>query len=246
MMHYVLILGLVLQLSACSNLSRLSSIGKVPPLSPMQHPSQNPGDRASSRPVSYVEGEGRHKNSLWSKNARSIFTDQRARQVGDILTVTIDIKDTASIKNESSRGRQNGEKMGVPNFFGYQGTLTREVLPPGVDPSKLVGIDSSNSNKGKGEIKRNEQISLRVAALITEVLPNGNYRISGKQQVVLNYERRDVTIDGFIRPEDVSPTNTISYDKIAEARISYGGKGQISDVQQPRYGQQVLDVLLPF
>ena len=234
-----------LHLSGCSNLSRLSNIGKEPAFSPVQETRQVPSGRSVSMTMP-PEGEtARHKNSLWSKNDRSIFTDQRARQIGDILTVTIDIKDTASIKNETSRGRQNGEKFGLPHFFGVNTRLPK-ILPRGADPEKLVDMSSGNTNKGKGEIKRNEEISLRVAALITDVLPNGNFVISGKQEVRVNYELRDLRIAGIVRPQDVSPTNTVPYDKIAEARIAYGGRGQISDVQQPRYGQQVLDVLLPF
>ena len=142
-------------------------------------------------------------------------------------------------------GRTNNEKAGLPNFFGLESRLPA-ILPDAVDPSSLVDLDSSSTSSGNGTIQRNERIAMRVAAVVTQVLPNGNFVIAGRQEVRVNYELREMRIAGVIRPEDISNANTIEYDKIAEARITYGGRGQITDVQQPRYGQQVLDVILPF
>ena len=82
--------------------------------------------------------------------------------------------------------------------------------------------------------------------MITEVLPNGNLAIFGRQEVQVNFERRDLVVAGVIRPEDITSGNTIAYEQIAEARVSYGGQGQITDFQQPRYGQQLYDIVFPF
>ncbi|TIV92058.1 MAG: flagellar basal body L-ring protein, partial [Mesorhizobium sp.] len=105
---------------------------------------------------------------------------------------------------------------------------------------------SSTETNADGEIKRSEDIELNVAAVVTEVLPNGNLMIRGSQEVRVNYELRVLTIAGMVRPSDIGAENTIPYERIAEARISYGGRGRASEVQQPAYGQQVLDQVLPF
>ena len=119
------------------------------------------------------------------------------------------------------------------------------ILIP-VTMADAVGVDSSSSSAGKGSVKRNEKLELRVAAAIIDVLPNGVLAISGNQEVRVNYELRDLQVAGIVRPQDISRQNEITYDKMAEARIAYGGRGQIYDVQQPRYGQQVLDIVMPF
>ena len=184
-------------------------------------------------------------NSLWQTGARAFFRDQRASRVGDILTVLVTINDQAQMQNETKRSRQNSDDANLTNFFGYESHL-HNWLPTAVDPAKLVGMGSDTSNDGKGSIGRQEQISLRVAATIIQVLPNGNLVLQGKQQVTVNFDRRDLNITGVIRPQDIASDNTVTYDEIAEARIEYGGKGEITDVQQPRYGEQLFDILMPF
>ena len=149
------------------------------------------------------------------------------------------------MSNESNRTRSGSESAGVPNLLGYEAQLN-SVLPKSVDPTKLIGTNSSSSANGKGAVTRSEAITLKVAAIVTQVLPNGNLVVSGKQEVRVNYELRELNIAGVVRPEDIVSDNTISYEKIAEARISYAGRGQINDVQQPRWGQQLIDVLFPF
>lgn len=165
--------------------------------------------------------------------------------MGDILTVTIDIDDKASLDNETKRERTNSESGGISNFLGFEDHIKR-ILPAGGDPAKLVGADSSSSSDGTGSVGRSEAIVTTVAAVVTQVLPNGNLVIQGRQEVRVNFELREMLIAGVVRPEDISSANTIKHTQIAEARISYGGRGQITDVQQPRYGQQIMDVLLPF
>jgi flagellar L-ring protein precursor FlgH len=157
----------------------------------------------------------------------------------------ITIKDQAKLNNATASSRDGTDSADLPNFLGYE-TLLHHIFPDAVDPQALVKADSASSNTGSGSVNRTEDIQLRVAALITQLLPNGNFVLQGSQQVRVNYEMRDLQVTGVIRPEDISQLNEISYDKIAEARISYGGKGTVSDVQQPRLGQQLYDVLFPF
>ena len=187
----------------------------------------------------------REANSLWRSGARAFFKDQRASRVGDILTVSININDQAQINNQTTRTRANSENAGMPEVFGYD---LNKILPDSVAGGRasLIDMSSDTSNKGTGQINRKETITLQVAALITDVLPNGNLVLQGRQEVRVNFEVRELQLTGVIRPEDINSANSISYEKIAEARISYGGRGQISDVQQPRYGQQIFDIIMPF
>jgi len=189
-------------------------------------------------------------SGLWGKNTRSFFGDRRAQAVGDLLTVTIDINDSAQLKNASERSRSGSQGVEDPKFLGY-GSQIDKILP-GVDASDLptggsiIDLNSSSSTAGEGSIKRNETIELRVAAMIVKELPNGNFVIGGRQEVKVNHELRELRVAGVIRPVDILIDNTIPYDKIAEARIAYGGRGQLSRVQQPRYGEDFLDVVLPY
>jgi flagellar L-ring protein FlgH len=235
----------VVALSGCNALDRISEIGQVPALAPIENPAQRPAITNVSMPMPAVAGGTRQANSLWQTGSRAFFRDQRASRVGDILTVVISINDRATMSNETKRERKNSESSQLSGFLGYQQQLAK-WLPDAVTKNDLVDVDSDGSSNGKGNVGRQEQVNLRVAATIAQVLPNGNLVIGGKQQMVVNFELRDLQISGVVRPQDISSDNTVSYDQIAEARISYGGRGQISDVQQPRYGQQLYDILFPF
>jgi flagellar L-ring protein precursor FlgH len=235
-----------LSLSACNAVDRLASIGEVPRQSAIQNPTAVPGYRPVSMPMPAPELTERQPNSLWAGGSRkTFFKDQRAKDIGDILTVNIDIADEANMKNETKRDRSATEDSALTNALGFEGYLDK-ILPNGVNPAALIGGETASSNAGKGEVKRNEDIKLKVAATVNQILPNGNMVITGNQEVRVNFENRVLNVTGVIRPEDISIENTIPYEKIAEARISYGGRGQITDIQQPRYGQQVLDVISPF
>jgi flagellar L-ring protein precursor FlgH len=185
-----------------------------------------------------------NSNSLWRTGARGFFKDQRAARVGDILTVRVKIDDKAEIDNSTARSRSNNESMGIPNLFGLENKL-KELDPP-LDPSNLANASSTASSSGQGSVDREEDIETNVAAVVTQVLPNGNMVIEGRQEIRVNFEIRELIVAGIVRPEDIQSDNIIDSNKIAEARIAYGGRGQITDVQQPRYGQQVMDIVLPF
>jgi flagellar L-ring protein precursor FlgH len=239
-------LALVVWLAGCaSTMQRLSDVGNAPAM----NPELNPAKQVDYTPVSFpqplsITGE-RLANSLWRPGARAFFKDQRAGRVGDILTVIVDIDDQADLENETTRSRDNDEDAQLPSFLGYETSLG-DILPQTVDPTDLVDFSAATNNSGEGEIGRSEQIRLRVAAVVTQVLPNGNLVIYGRQEIRVNHEVRELAVKGVIRPEDVSSTNAVPWDKVAEARIVYGGRGVLSDVQQPRYGQQLFDILFPF
>ena len=232
-------------LSACNAFDRISDVGDAPKLSSIEDPTHAAGYVPVKMPMPPPSLAVQQPNSLWHTGARAFFRDQRASRVGDILTVVVTINDQAQLQNETKRSRQNSDDANLTNFFGFESHL-HNWLPKAVDPASLVDAASTTSNDGKGSINRQEQISLRVAATIIQVLPNGNLVLQGKQQVTVNFDMRDLNITGIIRPQDIASDNTITYDQIAEARIEYGGKGEITDVQQPRYGDQLLDILMPF
>jgi flagellar L-ring protein FlgH len=232
-------------LNACATADKLSKIGDAPEMSKISNPVTSPEYQPVSLPMPSHEEISKEKNSLWESNRVTFFKDQRANNIGDIITVTINIKDEATIDNESERTRTAGGGAGVGALLGYEQSLNK-VLPEAVDSANLAEFNSDSTFKGTGTIEREDDIKMRMAALITQILPNGNMVIHGKQEVLVNFEKRLLQIDGVIRPQDISVDNTVSYDQIAEARIIYGGEGQISEVQQPKYGQQIYDVIFPF
>lgn len=232
-------------LSGCGASERLASVGKAPDLTPIVNPHTQEGYQPVSMPMPAPQVASRQPNSLWQSNRKSFFKDQRAGNIGDILTVLIDIEDEADLENKTSRSRSSGESAAAPALLGYETHLGKH-LPDAVNPANLAEIEANSSHAGNGKIERDEKILVKMAAIITQILPNGNLVVNGNQEVRVNFEKRVLNMSGVIRPEDISVDNSISYDKIAEARISYGGQGQITDVQQPRYGQQVFDVIFPF
>jgi len=234
-----------LALSGCAVTDRLSNIGAAPALSSIENPTVQAGYSPVSLPMPTPERISYQPNSLWRSGARAFFRDQRASRIGDILTVKIDITDSASVDNKTTRTRANSEEAGLDNFLGYEGSLG-SFLPEAVVPGSLVGVDSSSSSVGSGKVDRKETIALTIAAIVTQILPNGNMVIEGRQEVRVNFEVRELLVSGVVRPEDITAANTIAHSQIAEARISYGGRGQLTDVQQARYGQQVYDILMPF
>lgn len=233
-------------LSACGIGERVSRIGKAPDLQPVEE--VRTPDRARTLSFSRSDRDQdilSEPNSLWRVGAKAFFRDQRAARVGDILTVEIEINDRAELENETIRTRNSDENANLPNFLGLESKLV-DILPDAVNPANLADFGSSSSQTGSGEVDRSEIINMTVAAIVMDVLPNGNLVIQGRQEVRVNFEVRELIIAGIVRPEDISSRNTIPHSQIAEARISYGGRGQLTDVQQARYGQQLYDILFPF
>jgi flagellar L-ring protein precursor FlgH len=229
--------------TGCSSIDRLKQIGEQPPLSPMDNPTTKPGYKPVQMPMPTPQPATYNPNSLWRSGSRAFFKDQRAKQVGDILTVKVNINDTAQFQDETQRSRTSTEDSAITNFIGAN-TIANPAKA--VLPGSLLQANGNSATDGKGSINRQESLLTNVAAVVTQLLPNGNFVIEGKQEIRVNYEIRELIVAGVVRPEDIDSDNTIELPKIAEARVAYGGRGQITDIQQPAYGQQVMDVILPF
>ncbi len=230
-------------LSGCAAIDRLATLGSPPPLSEVENPTAQPGYKPVQMPMPAAQPASYNPNSLWRNGSRAFFKDQRAHQIGDILTVQVNITDRAIIANETQRSRQNKEDSGITDFIGSK-TIPNPAKA--ILPGRILTADSTASSDGKGSVNRSEALLTNVAAVVTQVLPNGNLVVEGRQEIRVNFEIRELIVAGIVRPEDIQSDNTIDSAKIAQARIAYGGRGQIMDMQQPRYGQQVLDVILPF
>jgi flagellar L-ring protein precursor FlgH len=237
----VLTVGTLL-LTGCS---RLSEVGQAPDFTTSANSNELFAMTAISLPVDAQPVATRARASLWNGGPQSLLGDRRASNRGDIMTVVIEIDESAEISNSSARSRSGSEQMSLPSLLGIPERIDG-FLPEGASMANAVDATSSSSSGGDGSVRRNEELTLRIAATVVDVLENGILRIEGSQEVRVNFELRELLVSGYVRPEDVSRQNEITYDKIAAARISYGGRGQISDVQQPRIGQQIADIILPF
>jgi flagellar L-ring protein precursor FlgH len=233
-------------LSACNMLSRMSEVGSGPQISGIQNPTQKQGYEPVSMPMPQPVAPPQNANSLWRPGARAFFKDQRAKEVGDILTVSVSIADSASFATALDNSRKSSEDTNTAfSLLGFENSLNK-ILPDSVNPAKLADFSADSVAQNAGKTTRTESMAVSMAAVITQVLPNGNLVISGRQEVRVNYELRELSVQGVVRPEDISSSNTVTSDKIAEARVYYGGRGVVSDVTQPRYGQQIFDIIFPF
>ncbi|WP_372841424.1 flagellar basal body L-ring protein FlgH [Phaeovulum sp.] len=241
-MRHVLMFTSLISIAACGN---LEEVGRAPPLSPIESSDEFRAMTTAPLPAYAERSAPNSEASLWSGSRGSLLGDRRASVAGDIMTVVIEIDDKAEISNSTGRARTGAQTMGIPSLFGIPQRLN-ELLPTGAGLDTAVSTNSSTNFSGNGSVSRNEKLTLRVAVTVIERLPNGVLRIQGSQEVRVNFEVRELIVTGFVRPEDISRQNEITYDKIAGARISYGGRGQITDMQQPTYGQQITDIILPY
>ena len=241
----MLVAAAVSAVTGCSAIDRVREIGDPPALATIADPASPVNAGAPALPIPPPPEPARAVNSLWASGSRSFFHDPRASRPGDIITVNISVADAAKLSNTTSRTRTNADDANLTNFFGLETSLA-SALPSGATPSSLVKMGSDTSNVGAGSVDRSETINLTLAALVTQVLPNGNLVIGGHQQVRVNNELRDLQVAGIVRLEDITSANTVDLSQIAEARISYGGRGTVSDMQQPRYGSQLFDILMPW
>lgn len=237
---------LSLTLTGCYTLDRLENVGDRPPITPIKDPTKLPNYHSVTMPMPEPQEHVKRVNSLWQSGAQGFFKDQRAKRIGDILTVNVNISgDSAEFSSESDRSRETTEDFTVDNFMGYEQSFS-DVLPKAVDPTNLLGLSNKPTYKGSGKTKRSEKMTFKMAATIVQILPNGNYVISGRQETRVNFENREISLMGIVRPSDITSANTVSYEKIAEARITYGGRGNIMDYQQPAYGAQIMTQISPY
>lgn len=225
--------------------SPLKDVGRLPSLTSSVNSPEHIAMMSPSLPARIEKNGPADYASLWSAGRQSLLGDRRADSRGDILTVVVEIDDKAEISNSTSRSRSGKESLKIPSLLGIPQRLNN-ILPDGASFDTAVDANSNSTSSGDGSVRRKEKLTLRIAATITQVLQNGVLQIQGSQEVRVNFEIRELIVEGYVRPEDISRKNEITYDKIASARISYGGRGQISAVQQPRYGQQIADIILPF
>ena len=243
--RYLIVGGLVASLSGCNIYQRLSEIGEDPKLSEVVNPVARRDYKPVTMPMPAPERSEDNPNSLWRTGAKAFFKDIRAKSVGDIITVNLNLTDSAAMNNTTERDREDSEDTDVTNILGYE-TNFNKVFPDAVDPASMFSFGNTHSTSGEGTINRSETISLTFAATITQILPNGNLTVFGSQEIRVNKELRELLVTGVIRPEDIESDNTIEHTKIAEMRVAYGGRGTMSDLQAPRWGTQLWDALFPF
>lgn len=246
----ILLVMSALSLTACGDtLRKLNDIGNQPPLTRVENPQLRADYKPLSWPLPDPEGiSARTANSLWQPGARGFFRDQRATRVGDILRINIDIADNAKFDNTTNLGRTNSDQSGVTALGGLESKISRLIPLAGVatDPGNLIDLSGATKMDSSGKIDRKETVKTQVAALVTQVLPNGNLVIEGTQEILVNYEVREVSVRGVIRPQDITSDNSVNSTQIAQARIVYSGRGRISDIEQTRWGAQAVEILSPF
>ncbi len=240
-----LIIG-VLAVGGCANtVNRLTEVDGGPGLSQIVNPMAREEYRPVSMPMPAPQMAVDNPNSLWRSGARAFFKDQRAKEVGDILTVSLKLDDKAKLENSTDRERDDSENTGVPNLLGLEAEFTK-VLPQGLNAASVISFSNAHQTKGDGQIDRKETIEVTLAAVVTQILPNGNLVLMGRQEIRVNSELRELLVTGVIRPADIAPGNSVAHTKIAEMRVAYGGRGTLSDLQRPRWGTQIWDIVFPF
>jgi len=236
----------VISVNGCQVLTRLSEVGDGPEVSNIQNPVTRPNYRPVSLPMPAPEIVEDNPNSLWRSGARAFFKDHRAKEIGDIVTVQMSLDDSATLQSSTDRDRADEENVNVNNLLGLEAEF-RKFLPEGIAlGGQIADFDTTTSTSGEGIVDRAEEVNLTFAAVVTQILPNGSLVIVGRQEIRVSAELRELMVTGVIRPSDIESDNTISHEKIAEMRVAYGGRGSLSELQQPRWGTQIWDIVFPF
>lgn len=231
-------------LSACATTKASDKAAFTPPIPNIEYAQNKFRANMASVPAEDMRLNAR-ETSLWSNSPKSLFGDRRASQAGDILTVLVEIDDEAEMSNSVSEDRQTSENLGLNAFFGLPEKING-ILPAGASTSPAIDLTRTRNLSGDGTIQRGEKITLRLAVQVIDVLPNGYLELSGKQQIMVNNEVRHLQVSGLIRTQDISRQNVITYDKIADAKIYYGGQGQVTDAVKPKVGNKIMQKIIPF
>jgi len=243
-----ILISLFLLASCQDTVDKLRRVGKAPDFENIELPTIEEDEEEIERREERLRSQHAHMrktNSLWQPGSTKFFRDSRAWKVGDIIRVVVEIKDNASLNNSTQQNRSGKDNLGLSNLFGKEKAIQAN-LPTTANLGSLVSTNSSRNHTGSGNISRKEDVKTEIAATVTKVLPSGNLVVQGHQEVRVNYELREIKVAGIIRPKDITSDNSIKTNQMAEARISYGGRGVVSDMQQPRAGSQVIDIISPF
>ena len=242
--YFLLIISITFNLTGCTSMfNQLQNVGKPPKINKVNIYDKKNLDEYYPKSTQNQE-ESSSSNSLWTPNSKTFFfRERKAKDIGDILKIKIVIEDKAKLNNKTTKMKNSDKNMGLPNFFGLEKTIENKIP---ATPGNLIGLNSKSNSSGDGEIDRKETIKTNIAATIIRILPNGNFLIKGSQEIRVNFELREITVTGIVRPEDIGSDNSVDLDQIAEARVSYGGRGQITQIQQDPYGKQILDIISPF
>lgn len=235
-------------LTACSStLDKLDNINKPAPFSDVRNPTEQPEYKPMSWPLPENSPPNKqYANSLWQPGARAFFRDGRASRVGDLLKVNVRINDKLQFINQTEAKRTTIDNATSAETMGIAEKAAKLIPHLQMNPDQLVDITGNNNVKGTGTINRQDVITTQVTAIITQLLPNGNFVIDGTQEIMMNQDVREVSVRGVVRPQDIRSDNTIDSYQIAEARIAYTSRGQLSDQQKPRWGGQIIDAIAPF
>ena len=231
-------------LAGCGTLTRLGEIGRPPSMTTTADPTQAAGYHPISMPMPAPQALPIERDSLWRTGSRAFFKDQRAAQLGDIVTVLVNIADTAALSDKTTATANNSQNLGMPDFLGLAASIPHIFAK--TSAASLISTNSANSTIGNGQIARGETVTLRLAGVIIQVLSNGNLVIAARQEMRVNSELRELTVTGVIRPQDIASDNTVQHDRMAEARISYGGRGELTYLQDAPWGQQAVAAVKPF
>ena len=240
-----LILFSTLQMACTNTMGRLSQVGDGPELTKITNPTATSEYRPVSMPMPTPEIAEKNPNSLWRAGARAFFKDHRAKEIGDILTVSMDFTDSATLDNKTTTKRADTEDTDVTKLLGLENEFTK-VLPQALTNNSVASFGNAHDTEGTGNITRKETLSMSMAAVVTQILPNGNLVIMGRQEMLVNKEIRELMVSGVVRPGDIESNNTIAHTSIAEMRVAYGGRGTLSELQRPRWGTQIWDIIFPF
>ncbi len=244
---FVVFFGLSMLTSCSYTLNRLKNVGRPPEFAQIKVP-QVDSDQGSENLVTQDHKDSiRKTNSLWKPgSSTTFFRDNRSWKVGDILKVSVKIQDNATLNNKTTNDKKDNSKTLLGTFFGKEKVIRNVLSSSKNSTGDLANFGSNSGFQGAGGISRKEDINIEIAAIVSQILPNGNMIIRGHQEIRVNFELREISIAGIVRPRDIDANNSVSSDKVAEARISYGGRGINTDVQKPGVANEVVNIVSPF